>query len=81
MDLQTINQILIDNIPVGWRFYTADCSILNRCSVLLQRSPDFMERWRQMDDENSMLVKIYASGTGINLAYALEEAIKDANNT
>ena len=61
------------NIPKGWRFYSADASVLNRCSVLFIRDEDGKKKWHRLTDEEKETIDLYKCST----KETFEEAIKE----
>ena len=62
-------------IPKGWRFYSADFSIEDsRGRVLLVRCREQREAWHQLSEEQQEQTPLYAHGFG----FSLEEAVRDA---
>ncbi len=69
---------MMDEIPDGWRFYTADNSIPDKCSVMLIRAGQYYLRWFQLSDEEQEKVGLYVSGAGYSFHQALGKAIEAA---
>ena len=70
-------------IPIGWRFYYADFSLVASGTgrsgrVMLQRSPEDLARWHCLSDSAKDHIGIYAVGNGAHFNEALAAAIKEA---
>lgn len=60
--------------PEGWRFHSADASILGRVSVMFIRDEPGRKWWHGLTEEEQEEVSLYANGLGGNI----DEAILDA---
>ena len=67
----------LDAIPDGWKLYTADCSISDKCSVTLIRCDQDRRKWNALSDEQSDSIKLYASGSGKDFKAAFEKAVSE----
>lgn len=65
--------------PAGWRFYTADNSILGRCHVLLSRDEPGRLWWLSLSEEEQEATPLYVSASAATLPLALRAAIDAAS--
>ncbi len=65
----------LSKIPSKWRFYTADCSRRDTCTVRLVRSGTTYAQWFHLSKEQADAVGLYATGTGTSFEKALTQAI------
>ena len=71
-----MNLINMQGIPVGWRFYTSDCSIIGRCSVMFKRDAYGTKYWHELSEEDQETTPLYMSGTGPSLGDAIYDTIE-----
>lgn len=68
-------------IPRGWRFYTADFSIENRDGqVTLVRDTSQTQVWHQLNEVEQELTELYIVGRGATFELALARAVERATD-
>lgn len=85
--LAGVNREVRSGVPEGWRFSTADFSLMasgkkSKGSVSLVRDPESRKAWHSMTDELKDAddgPELYVSGYGYTLAEAFADAANKAN--
>lgn len=68
-------------VPEGWRLYSADASIIGKCSVLLTLDPVGTKRWHAMSQEQKDLENgpaLFVTGQGVDFHSAFADACRAA---
>lgn len=68
-------------VPDGWRLYSADASIIGKCSVLLTLDPVGTKRWHAMSQEQKDLENgpaLFVTGQGVDFHSAFADACRAA---
>ena len=65
------------SIPKGWRFYTADFSVIGRKGrVMLTRDEAGAKWWHSLDAAAQYNISLYLTGFGNTVNEAIDDAIR-----